>query len=438
MEGVSPVLTRSIMISKFNLHQKKPNIKIITSWQETNEVFYAPGALIEVENGKGLLREVFMDLMNEKSYCTLLFGEQPLFQLQGSEYYCPTCTKIMKSGYGLEQTAEFHIEKVNESKAEFPFSEVLESIKPLLGLLESKYYIVLDTALYPTDGNDHLFWETPNEEIELPGTCIYYFRDKGYTWSELRPYFTVATQPIGKLRPERVAYYQQHAGARAIAYYMDGYMTALLDGHHKAMAAALQGEMVNALVIIPCYGVCHVKDGVKENYIGMGKMLFSCEEYPISYETMTDRKRPTYEEQRSLLDKILPQMPKEPLKERLPYPTKELVKAYPNVEGVAYMDLVGDVSEERLDKILSKETELTDEESSDLLLAMSAMQHPRVWEMADYYLSKRYVERYLLYTCIEVLTRLPHSEELDAYLIEQLVEYEEEAPRVRDMILNYF
>lgn len=46
----------------------KPEIKIITSWKETDENFYAPGALLEVRNGKGVLRETFHELMDEKSY----------------------------------------------------------------------------------------------------------------------------------------------------------------------------------------------------------------------------------------------------------------------------------------------------------------------------------------------------------------------------------
>lgn len=128
-------------------------IKIITTWQETDEDFFAPGALIEVVNGKGLLYERFMELVDDKSYCTLMFGEKPLFQLQGDEYFCPTCEKIMKSGYNLEQSQEFYNQVINATKEAVSFEEALESMKPLLGLLASNYYLVLDTSLYPTDRN---------------------------------------------------------------------------------------------------------------------------------------------------------------------------------------------------------------------------------------------------------------------------------------------
>ena len=103
----------------------EPTVKVITSWQETNEQFYMPGALVEVVNGKGILWESFMDLMDEKSYCTLMFGDKPLFQFQGGEYYCPTCAKIMKSGYNLEQSEEFYNQVLNATKEDVSFEEAL-------------------------------------------------------------------------------------------------------------------------------------------------------------------------------------------------------------------------------------------------------------------------------------------------------------------------
>lgn len=421
----------------------EPTIKVITSWKETDKNFYAPGALVEVINGKGLLREDFKDLMNEKSYCTLMLGDTPLFQLQGNEYYCPTCEKIMKSGYNLEQSEEFYNQVINATKEGVSFEEAVESIKPLLGLLPSKYYIVLDTALYPTDGNGHLFWETPNEDIELPGTCIYYFREKCCTWGKCRPYFTVATQPVEKLSTERVEYYRNMSGARAIAYYMDGYMTALLDGHHKAMAAALDGQMVNVLVIIPCMEMQRREENEIKKYIGMDKMIFSCEEYGLDFPENKPYQRPDVKKQWEDLQKILPQLPQAPLQRKLPYDTRELVKRYPDVRALAYMDLVGEIENERLDRILAEQEYLSIEEATDLLEAMSGMHHDRLWELADFYLDRRMgwsgIPRELVETCFRVLVKLPHTEELDAYLIERMVEFEDAHPIVKNIVmLDYF
>ena len=150
------------------------------------------------------------------------------------EDFCPTCEKIVRSGYQLGK-GEFHIEKLNEG--EVSFADAFYEIVPALGLLRDNYYVILDTELYPTDGNGHLFWHVPDSNQPMPGSCLYYRGDG--EWGLLRPYFTIATQSIKNLNKCRVDYYREHAGCRVLAYYMDGYMTALIDGHHKAMAAAL-------------------------------------------------------------------------------------------------------------------------------------------------------------------------------------------------------
>ena len=211
-----------------------PQIDIITKWDKRDEDFYAPGALIRVTGGKDLLVENFSEEPGEKTYVTLMFDGKPLLQLQGYEYFCPTCEKIVRSGYQLGK-GEFHVEKLNEG--EVSFADAFNEIVPILGLLRDNYYVILDTELYPTDGNGHLFWNVPDSNQPMPGSCLYYRGDG--EWGLLRPYFTIATQSIKNLNTSRVDYYREHAGCRVLAYYMDGYMTALIDGHHKAMAAAL-------------------------------------------------------------------------------------------------------------------------------------------------------------------------------------------------------
>lgn len=416
----------------------KTEVKVITSWVETDEKFYAPGALVEVINGKGTLREVFCEMMDDKSYCTLMLGDTPLFQLQGDEYYCPTCEKILKSGYNLQQTEEFYNQVINATKETVSFEEALESIKPLLGLLPSRYYIVLDTSLYPTDGNGHLFCETPNEEIQLPGTCIYYFREKGFTWGKLRPYFTVGTQPIGKLSADRVNYYAKRDGARGIAYYMDGYITALLDGHHKAMAAALKGERMNALVIIPCFESIRCMGKIQRKVVGGADMEFPCEEYGLTVSSSSTQKRVSKEEQWMETQKILEQIQQVSIRYDLRYDTKRLAKQYPDVRTVAYMELVGEITNERIESILQGCECLKPNQIIDLLEAMGGLRHKRLWEMADFFLNQFGRIKEIVVTCFRVLTKLPHTDELDVYLIDKMVEFEDECPIIKEYVMDYF
>lgn len=91
-----------------------------------------------------------------------MFGSQKLFQFQGDEYFSPTCNKIMRSGYGLEQTQEFKQGILNKDKSQVSFLEAVNGIKPILGLLDTGYYVIIETKLYPTDGNGHLFCEVPD------------------------------------------------------------------------------------------------------------------------------------------------------------------------------------------------------------------------------------------------------------------------------------
>ncbi len=91
---------------------------------------------------------------------------------------------------------------------------------------------------------------------------------------KLKSYFTVATQSVRKFSQGRIAYYRQNPGCRAVAFFEDGYMTALLDGHHKAMAAAIDHKMINALVIMPCYGISRYEgEGICKEYIHSGNMF---------------------------------------------------------------------------------------------------------------------------------------------------------------------
>ena len=258
----------------------KTVIRIVDQWEKTKER-YAPGILIEVTNGKGVLREELV-CFKDTSHLILAFEEQPLVQLQGGEYFCPTCEKILKSAYGLEPSEQFLREMCSLNHAE-DFCKLVESIESFLGLLQDGCYILLDTKLYPTDGNGHLFWNVPNLDCGMPGTCIYYYGNS--KWGNNRPYFTVATQSYGKLNNSRVDYYMKNPQGRALAYYMDGYMTALIDGHHKAMAAAKLHKMVDALVIIPCYARRHQGEGgAWIESIGNEDFWWNCNEYGLKCE----------------------------------------------------------------------------------------------------------------------------------------------------------
>lgn len=421
--------------------QISPDIRLITQWEgKTGDLFYVRGALVQVKNGKGLLYEYYSEAPDKATYDTLMFGDRPLFQLQGDGYFCPTCEKIVRSGYQLEQTEEFHEERMNGE--DVPFLEALEGLKPLLGLLKDNCYVILDTQLYPVDGNGHIFWNVPASEEAVPGSCLFYRGDG--EWGCSRPHFTVATQSIRKLRESRVEYYREHPSCRAVAYYMDGYMTALLDGHHKALAAALDHRSVNALVIMRCYPVSqyHGKGSNPTEYLQAGEMRFSCEQYGVKAAgTMAWEKAPLEKMQR-LRGLFSEQEPP------FPYDNEALASVYPNAREIsdvdAYVDEYGEITEEWLDRILTEEYVCNPEEIRTLMEALVGLRHERLFELADYFLWNCSYLNLLAFhdtdtfgTIVEQLMKQPHTGELVDYMVNLMVEYEDEYPSVGERIKEW-
>ncbi len=316
------------------------SIEILKQWDAMDEEFYTPGVLIRVRQGKGSLREVFGETKEGKTtFLTYMLDDKPLLQLQGEEYFCPTCEKIIRSGYGLEQTFHLDMANINKDKEVVALEEAVKYISPILGLLPSGFYVILDTCLHPTDGNGNLFWDklkdTPSDGIRqyYHGNC---------QWGKLRPYFTVATQPREKCNKERVEYYRQHSNGRAIAYYIDGYITALIDGHHKTLAAAMDHRDVNSLVIMSGHCVFHsepYEDRYRTSY-RIGDMNFTMEDLDISEDELRELDGNNMLEYVSPenLEKICNGLYTESLKAKLPIDTKGLADWYPMAEEQAKIE----------------------------------------------------------------------------------------------------
>lgn len=415
-----------------------PKIHILHRWEKGGK-FFAPGVLLYVENGKGLLHEEYYYDYEKMSFGTLMFRDTPLFQLQGRGYYCPTCEKIVKSGYDLEKTKEFSCDAINEDGA--LFEDVVEQMKPLLGLLEEDFYCLWDTKLYPTDGNGNLFWDFPNEDKALLGSCICYLGDGNY--ASIIPHYTIGTQPKRLYNPERAEYYRDKKGSRAIAYYMDGNLTALIDGHHKAMAAAMEHREVSAVVISNCcYG-----EGKKEKYLSANEVQFRLEDLPNDepiYEWIRarlgrkDRVKKTYKEINVTDDKAFS------------FDTKELARQYPTVFEKGCVDYFGKIDDELIDwlvygkgtgtKIVPRAAGASYLDDLQLLIkALGTIRHKRFFEVVDHILhTEADVDTLLM--CIKLIGRkldigdtMGSGMDIDGikdYLITYMAEIEDEFPAV--------
>lgn len=421
----------------------KVKIETLKEWEADAQQYYAPGALLRVRNGKGILREVFGTLEG-KTYLSLMMGMEPLFEFQGDEYFCPTCEKILRSGYGLGPEYHIQTDKINQKKETVPLQSAIQEIEPLLGLLPSGFYVVIDTVLHPTDGNGHIFWDVPAgmtdmDTTDWKGTCLYYFGNG--EWGSSRPHFTVATEPKCQCNMERVEYYRKNPGSRAIAYYMDGYMTALLDGHHKTLAAALENRDINALVIIPAHLYWKSIPGT-EGYtpaLSAGDLSFYFEDLNIGKKEVRklSKENPwsTRVSEAEMYD-IRKRMIKNNQAYELPVPADGIAEHYPDVREQAYIDSIGAIPDELLENILQKRTVYSDEEVQRLMIALSGIHHKRAREMGEFFSRQPYLGE-TLYVVLEEMMKLPGDEELEAFFIERMVELEGEYPYIRDLILDY-
>lgn len=128
----------------------------------------------------------------------------------------------------------------------------VKDIAPLLGLFADGDYVVADYDLYPCTGNGAHFWNGRYDGPDLLH-MFYAFPNGSVIYDS--PLCLFPTQRVSGMDLDRVEYYKNRLSEgnrypRAVAYYLSGGMALLLDGHHKAAAAAWAGCPVRCLVIM--------------------------------------------------------------------------------------------------------------------------------------------------------------------------------------------
>lgn len=397
-----------------------PSVRIIDTWEKSADR-YASGAFIEVQNGLGKLHNVYGGTDNA-TYITLMLEDQPLFQLQGNEIYCPTCEKIVRSGYGFSQTAEFEGTILNEDFTHISIPQAIKGIEAILKLLTSGCYVVLDTELYPTDGYGYLFCNAPNN-------AAYHISSHNYRPSDPpgipRSYFTLATEPQSKIQQSRVEHYMKNPCGRALAYYMDGDMTALLDGHHKAMAAAMLHEKVNALLIVPCYQIGNYN--TEHESIGIDGFMWDCAEFGLTRNSIP---RGT-EASGQVLSKIINCSPDR--SKYLEY--NGYAHYYPTIYDLDHLAQVGKMTDQRITDILSSKEVLDEEDAAYAVRAIIAEIPERALDVVEFLL-KQDMYHSQRYDILWELFKLEKSDQLTDFLIAMLLECERYEPELRDLIVD--
>lgn len=213
--------------------------------------------LFSVKNSTGKLRMSWYTQKKdeppyEDHYATLLLNNTPLVRAQSSG--CPTCESFLAAGYGLPEDS---IEITEAAKAlcqsYVGLEDALKRLRPVLGLLHPGLYILSCSEYFPTNGGGHFFWDVPEDMTPYMATAELYDHEN-YRVLPCFPCFLYPSQPAQKYDPARVTYYRDRIRTGEmfppiLAYHIYGYMSVLLDGHHRTCACALEGVQVPCLTI---------------------------------------------------------------------------------------------------------------------------------------------------------------------------------------------
>ena len=226
---------------------------------DTSEYRWCTSAVLtKVSGGRGTLTSVWTDNDIYDTFynrAMLTLNGEPL--IQGEYPMCGTCEAMLARGYGIEKTNTPELSEIRD-KINAPFTDLktaAENITPVLGLLDDGYYVIADASLYPTDGEDHFFTNIVDKLHPMSAATNYYFSDDFCGGTDAYPAYIYPTQSNSCLNIDRAKQYldviDRENSPRAIAYYHYGFLCALLDGHHKAYAAAMKGVQLKTLVIVP-------------------------------------------------------------------------------------------------------------------------------------------------------------------------------------------
>ncbi|MBQ8568731.1 MAG: hypothetical protein IJ446_05895 [Oscillospiraceae bacterium] len=214
--------------------------------------------MFTVKNGKGTLTHINGQYNHDYySKTKLMLNDRPI--MQSDLPVCPTCSALLAAGYGTENIKCHELEMVRKA-VNTEFSDIISAagmLKPLLELLSDGIYLLADVPHYPTNGENKFFMDIPNKPTVFSAACNSCYSNDFFTAVDSFPAYLYPTQSDSCINEERVLYYmdmlKKGAAPRGIAYHDAGFISALLDGHHKAAAAARLGMPISCLTIIKGY-----------------------------------------------------------------------------------------------------------------------------------------------------------------------------------------
>ena len=235
----------------FKKNKEKLSVELVDMAVDTSEVINIKNSKVVYINGAGKLKTFFSDGYYPAK---IRLNGIPLVRINSP--YCPTSNSLLATGYGIENAnCQELMEIQKEINADFiSLENSIKAMEPLLKLFETGFYLIAEAECYPTDGNGNFFWNVPNEFTDSPATGLAYLKDSDTdTYCVFnQPVYLYPTQTTDCYNEERVEYYidKFNNEPRAIVYNFGGFINFVIDGHHKACAAALLGKPLKCLLII--------------------------------------------------------------------------------------------------------------------------------------------------------------------------------------------
>lgn len=208
--------------------------------------------LFKVKNGHEKLKMKYVKDENNNIKQAYFLGNTSL--VMTNSQYCPTCSVLIQLAEGREKVDSNVIKILNNINSIQNIEDGFEKTKPILSLLEDGYYVLKEIELVPTDGEGNYFWKLDGVSQNYNASADLYYDCNCVTGL---PKFMVPSQGMECYNKERVDYYRERIrkGEKlfGIAIELRGFMALLIDGHHKATAAYLEGKTLSCITVINPY-----------------------------------------------------------------------------------------------------------------------------------------------------------------------------------------
>lgn len=399
--------------------------------------------LFRVNKGTGKLCMKYGSDRSGDTYGFLLLDHKPLINSYG-ELYCPTCARVLSLGLGRENVNQglVHAIQYAQEEPDLGITDAFNNIKPMLSILENGYYLLTRIEMIPTDGDGQFFWNlTAEKKLYKATSDVYYKRH----YSGGTPKFILPSQSVNGMNEQRVHdYIEQIKNGKTmtgLALYYRGFMSTLLDGHHRATAAYIENKTIDCLTIMKVteYGFNKAKK-LDKIYAGgeiVDLSLFRKPNRINRYLKRTRKKNKiglTVDEVEQILEDCSNAWNQKGNSPEYDFGKKE----YPDYQAMAISNQAGDISDERIREVMARRD---DEAMFELEMIHKKLQLIDSNKAID--LSKQIIKdrnwRVLMEDVFRYLASLDNTEVEDifiAYLIDTDYDAKDICRKIADKYLN--